>query len=83
MDSPEDLITDKAIDVAFGNANFGSSNTKREIIANSLLKCACGYATGHTAKCILEDLELITRKYQLTTIGKAYLWAAYSNRLSL
>ena len=84
MKKTEDLITDKAIEIAFGNANFGSNYTKREIINNNLLKCACGYALGRTARYILEELGLVNSKlYTLTSIGNEYLWAAYSGGLSL
>lgn len=80
---PEELITDRTLDTVFENTNFGSANTKRAVVANSLLKCACGYYTGSTAKCILEELGLVTSKWQLTPKGKEYLWAAYSNGLSI
>lgn len=83
MIKPEDVITDKAIEIAFDNVNFCKQHTNREIVANSLLKCACGYSTGHTAKCILEELGLVNSKWQLTAIGKEYLWAAHSKGISL
>ena len=84
MYKPEDLITDAAIDLVFGNAEFGSSHTKREIVNNSLLKCAAGYCTGHTAKCILQELGLVNpNKWELTKIGQEYLFVSYSGGLSV
>ena len=83
MEKVEDLVTDKQIDLAWGNANFGVTHSKREVIANTLLKCASGYHTGHTAKCIVEELGLVTQKWQLRQRGKRYLFAAYSGGLSL
>lgn len=77
MTRPEDLITDKAIEIAFGNADFGTERTKREIVANALLKCACGYSTGSTARYILKQLGLVTSELELSAIGKEYLWATY------
>lgn len=83
MEKVEDLVTDKQIDIAWGFANFGEGLTKREIIANTLLKCASGYQTGHTAKCIVEELGLVTQKWTLSQRGKRYLYSAYSGGLSL
>lgn len=80
---PEDLITDKAIDIAFGNANFGKGHTKREIVNNTVLKFAAGYATGHTAQCIVQELGLVDSKNKLTAIGREYLFFAYSGGLPL
>lgn len=73
----EEIVTDKQLDAAFGNANFGAT-TKRDILKNTLLKYACGYATGHTAKCIVYELSLITEKEKLTPKGKEYLWQAFN-----
>ena len=83
MEKVEDLVTDKQIDLAWGNANFGETHSKREVIANTLLKCSCGYYTGHTAKCIVEELGLVTQRWELSQRGKRYLFAAYSGGLSL
>lgn len=83
MEKVEDLVTDKQIDLAWGNANFGNTGlTKRELIANVLLKCASGFETGHTAKCIVEDLGLVTQRWELSQRGKRYLFAAYSQGYS-
>lgn len=83
METVQDLVTDKQIDLAWGNAKFGDKHSKRDVIANTLLKCASGYNTGHTAKSIVEDLGLVTHKWELSQRGKRYLFAAYSGGLSL
>lgn len=77
-DTIETLITDEQLNKAWGNANFGQTVTKREVIANCLLKYACGYSTGHTVYCICRELKLITEQERLTTLGKQYLWLQYS-----
>ena len=71
------------MDLAFGNANFGTQHTKREIVNNTVLKFAAGYATGHTAHCIVQKLGLVNSQSKLTNIGREYLFAAYSGGLSL
>tara|TARA_R110002073_G_scaffold314073_1_gene486217 strand:- start:557 stop:808 length:252 start_codon:yes stop_codon:yes gene_type:complete len=83
MEKVEDLVTDKQIDLAWGYANFGDNYSKRDIIANTLLKCASGYETGHTAKCIVEELGLVTKRWELSQRGKRYLYAAYNGGLSM
>ena len=70
------LITDAQIDAVWGNANFGNT-PKRDVIKDSILKCAAGYHTGHTAKCIVEELGLVTKKWSLTKKGKDYLYEAF------
>ena len=83
MEKVEDLVTDEQINLAWGNANFGPDYSRREIIANCLLKYASGYRTGHTAMCILQELGLLTQRRELSKRGKRYLFAAYSGGLSL
>lgn len=83
MENVKDLITDKQIEIVWGHANFGGSHTKREIIANTVLKCASGFHTGRTAQMIVEELGLVTKDWKLSQRGKRYLFAAYSGGLSL
>ncbi len=82
MDSVHDILTDTQVKEAWGNADFGIKKP-REVISNTLLKCACGYATGSTARAICEELGLITHDWELTQRGKAYLFAAYSKGVSV
>lgn len=81
MENVNQIITDEQINKAWGNASFGDTS-RRDVIANSLLKYASGYSTGHTANCICRELGLITKGDNLTTLGKRYLFSAYSNGLS-
>lgn len=83
MTNTHKILTDEQIDKAWGNANFGESCVKRDLIKNSLLKLACGYMTGSTIRHILSELGLIKKTYTLTKLGKEYLWEAYSNGVSL
>ena len=78
MEQTTDIITGEEIAKAWGNANFGNVE-KRTVIANSLLKYACGYDTGRTAFCICNELGLVDAKKKLTDLGRRYLWAHYSN----
>jgi hypothetical protein len=83
MNTVEDLISEKTIEAVFGRANFGVMS-KRSVIKYSLLKCASGYETGHTVKCILEELGLVNvSKWKLTKSGKEYLFAAFSEGISV
>ncbi len=82
MGNTYDVLTDEKINQAWGNANFGD-RSKRSIIANALLKYACGYATGHTVMQICTELGLIGKTQRLTKQGKQYLWEYYSNGVSV
>lgn len=73
----EEIITDDEVDNIHGHANFGSTS-KRGVIAFSLLKYACGFYTGSTARRIVTDHRLITPKgKKLTKKGREYLWAVF------
>jgi len=74
----EKLVSSKDLEKAFGNSNFGDI-TKREVVRGTLLKYACGYYSGHTAKCIVKELGLITEKLTLTKKGKEYLYYAFAD----
>ena len=79
----EQIITDKQINDAWGNASFGKDVPKRDIVANALLKYASVYGTGYTIEQICRELGLITKQCNLTTIGKEYLYEFYANGLSV
>lgn len=83
MEAPEQILSDEKIIEAWGNASFGESVTKRDVVANALLKFACGYVTGHTIECICKELGLLTKNYNLSTKGKAYLFAHFKNGLNV
>jgi hypothetical protein len=86
MDTIEQIITDEQLNNAWGSATFGNVD-KRELIANTLLKCACGFKTGHTATCIVNELGLTKspkpRQWVLTPKGMHYLWLSYWGGKSL
>ena len=82
---PEEIITDEEIKRVHGNANFGTMK-KRDVVNETLLKTACGYHSGHTAKQIVAEQGLIidSRRKGIRSItqrGKKYLWAVYSKGL--
>ena len=60
MDNPEIILPDSDIEDAWGNASFGKDVSKRDVVANALLKYASGYCTGHTIECICKELGLLT-----------------------
>jgi len=77
-----DIVTDQELDAAWGNADFGQ-NDKRFIVKQALLKCACGYYSGRTAKHILCELGLTTEQWEMTPKGRQYLFAAFSGGYSV
>lgn len=81
MNSIQEIVSDAQITEAFKNTNFGSQS-HREVLAETLLKCAGGFYTGHTAKAIAIELGLVNRvKWKLTKAGGRYLFYAYEKRL--
>jgi hypothetical protein len=79
--SAKEIITDEEIKRVHGNANFGSMD-KRTVVDQGVLKCASGYYQGHTSNMIIKEHGLVNDEYELTPKGKAYLWAAFSNKPS-
>ncbi len=72
-----DLVSDEDLERVHGNANFGPSISKRDVLKFGVLKVASGYYQGSTSRSILLEHELITNDYQLTAKGKRYLWCAF------
>lgn len=84
MEKVEEIVSDEQLNEIWGNANFGGSLTKREVVKGALLKCASGYYTGFTAKQIVSQLGLVNQvKWTLTPKGKKYLFAAFSGGVSI
>ncbi len=78
----KEMITEKEINKAWGNADFGGGD-RLDIIKLATLKRACGYCNGFTATNILINLELITKKKQaLTERGRVCLYEWFSNGLN-
>jgi len=81
--SIQQIVSDTELDSVWGNANFGACS-RRELIHDSLLKCLGGYAVGHTAKCILQELSLVyANKWRLTKKGERYLYLSIVNVLAV
>ncbi len=78
METVEDIVTDKQVALAWGNADFGKVE-KRDVIKYALLKWACGYETGKTARSILEDLGLLTSNNDISQRGKRYLYVSFKH----
>ena len=88
MEKPEEMITDGELVAAAGNANFGS-RPLREVIDAAVLQTAAGFSTGHTVRCMMEDLGLVSKPLPtrprspsppLRKKGKRYLWACYGGQ---
>jgi hypothetical protein len=69
----KDLVTDEEIIKAWGHANFGNQD-KREVLKESMVRILGGYSTGHTAKCIMQELGIMhSSKQELTKFGRKFL----------
>lgn len=79
----QEIASDKDVADVFHGTNFGAARDERKIIADTLLKIAGDYSTGHTAMMCCIELGLIKRgKRQiphLTKAGKKYLFWAYTS----
>jgi hypothetical protein len=83
METVEQILSDEQINNAWGNANFGKDISKRDVVANALLKYASEYGTGYTIEQICRELGLITKQCKLNTKGKQYLYAHFARGLSV
>lgn len=83
--SPEDIISNQSIlNIHIGD--FGPRD-KRSVVNEALLKTACGYAIGSTAKEILIKHTLIYTNHKITAKssasnslsdkGRTYLWSVF------
>ena len=77
MENLNQIITDEQLEKAFENTSYGTNPDVRLIIKWALMKVACGYANGHTSKCIIQELGLCTKKSGLTSKGKQYLYRSF------
>lgn len=69
----KEIVTDKQLDDVWGNANFGSES-KRDVLKDTLIKVLAGYDTGSAAKFICRQLGLIfDNKWALTSKGRKYI----------
>jgi len=81
MTTVHDIISDDDIERVHGHARFGSMS-KREVVAQGVLKAAFGFSCGLTMRCILAEHGLIRKqrghasdRMTLTKKGIAYLHA--------
>lgn len=74
----KELVSDKALEVAFGDIKFGNMS-KREVIKLGTLKCLASWYQGYDSKTICMKLGLINANYKVTAKGRAYLWLACNN----
>ena len=85
MKTPEQIISDAAINRVHGYANFGEMS-KRDVVTEGVIKYAFGYTSGHTQLMIILEHGLVHKprpgKYQttLTEKGRAYLRAVFGVR---
>lgn len=76
--SVTEIVSDRELEKAFANANFGSM-AHRDVLRYAVLKCACGYYQGFTSKTIATELGLITWKGNVTAKGRKYMWDAFAD----
>lgn len=78
----KELCTDEDIARVFTGTNFGAKRDNRQIIADTLLKIAGDYFTGHTALMCCRELGLLTNSKHITRLtkkGRRYLFWAFHN----
>lgn len=81
------IISDVEIDRVYGNANFGPSMTKRQVIADGVIKYSLGFTSGYTQICILVEHGLIKQpksgsyRSTLTPKGREYLRAMFAGHI--
>ena len=87
MKNPEQIISDDMIEQVHGYANFGPVS-KRDVVAEGVLKYAFGYTSGHTQLMIILEHGLVRNprpgRYEttLTNKGMAYLRAVFGSRFN-
>ena len=73
-------ISDEDILRVHGNADFGDKDP-REVVDESVLKIACGYGIGSTARSIVKRHGLAKKNgTKLTRAGKRYLWNCFNQQ---
>ena len=76
----EPIVTDKQIQDAFLNTNFGRSD-HRKLLEASVLKKLVDYHCGHTITRIMEELQLIGKTGKVTMKGKKFIRQAYHQEM--
>ena len=72
----ESNVTDEEIQQAFAGTNFGDRDP-RTLLAMAVLKALTGYCSGHTITQIMQELELMDHRNDITKKGKDFCLAAF------
>jgi hypothetical protein len=80
MSDSSKVISEKELDRAFADTNFGTTD-HRGILHTAMLKKACGYHCGHTITEIMKELRLIGHKGALLKRGIEFLRASYHKQM--
>ena len=72
------IIEDSEIENAFQGTRYGTRD-RRKLLEQGVLKNLAGYVTGHTLKCIMENLGLRTKKGTITKHGKKFVYEAFKD----
>lgn len=72
-------VSDEEIEAAFQNTNFGEDTPafRRRLLEQGCLKRLVPYHSGWTLTCILVQLGLMTKKGNLTSKGRKFMYAAF------
>ena len=70
----EEIISDLRLDLVFDHATYDITDNKRKIIDNQLLKLICGFNLEDKALVRLRKLDLVNEKYEITTLGRMYIY---------
>lgn len=76
----EPIVTDKQIQYAFLNTNFGRSD-HRKLLEASVLKKLVDYPCGYTITVIMQELQLIGKTGKVTVKGKQFIRHAYHTEM--
>lgn len=66
-------MNDGYIEYLFKGTDFGGMN-HRKLLVNGCLKKMVGYYCGHTLETIMFKANLITKKGNITKLGKEFVW---------
>ena len=73
------MVTIEDVEKVWGNSDFGPEMSKIDVVKYGLLKCAGQWYQGHTSRCILTELGLITKNYKLTKHGARCLYEFFKD----
>ena len=83
LEQLQKMVSDKDVTDIFHGTNFGKQRDRRKIIADTLLKFAGGFSSGHTALICCIELGLLLKrkdnKIFLTKKGRRYLFWSHTS----